>query len=377
MLSVSAMAFVIYFVSRNAGNPYDQYVRLADAVLHGRLHLLNPPSYLELAHIHGKWFVIDPPAPILFLLPLVAILGTGTNHVLVSCGVGALAIGFLWVSASRLWPNRSNAVAITLLVAVGTDFWWIASDGGFWSFAHVSAVFFLMAGMAEATGRKRPWLVGSCVGLAGLSRLPTFLLFPLYAYLTLEDEPSFTRQNVLRLVAFGSTLGAAAISYLGYNWIRYGTPRDLGYWNPKYMSEPWFAQGRFNIRYVSRHIHAILFEWPARVQHFPYVVPKFVGTALILVTPMFLYALRAKLGGREVAALIALGLVSVPLLTHGAVGFSQFGYRFSLDMLPPLLILTASGMRGRVSKLAVAVLVYCVVVNLWGVLAFNKFNWPV
>lgn len=374
-LVLVAGVFCVYFLTRNADNPYEQYVLLTDAFLHGRLHLVDPPSFLEVATFEGRSYVIDPPAPTLFLLPVVAIFGTGADHVLVSAGVGALAVGFVWVAARRLWPDPSFALAMVLLVAFGTNFWWAASDGGFWSFAHVSAVFFLAAGLAETTGRRRPWLVGLLLGLAGLSRLPVFLLAPLYAYLVLGGDIRIRRRNIERLAAFGAVLGLAAAAYLAYNWARYGTLTDAGYYHPQYAAEPWFQRGRFDLTYIPRHIHAIFFESPRRVETFPYFQPSFVGLALIFTTPAFLYAFRARLTERNVAALVALGVTAIPLVTHGTTGWAQFGYRFSLDVLPPLLLLTASGMRGVLTGRRTAVIALCLLVNLWGVLSFNVFDW--
>jgi hypothetical protein len=374
-IAVAAVVFVVYALTRRASNPYNQYVLLTDAFLHKRLFLINPPGYLEIARIHGHAFVVDPPAPTLFLLPFVAIFGTGADHVLISAGVGAVAIGFVWIAAQRLWSDRRFAAAMTVLVAFGTNFWWVSSDGGFWSFAHVSAVFFLGAGLTEATGRRRPWLVGMCVGLAGLSRLPVFLIAPLYLYLVLGGDLRVRRENVRRLVIFGGVVAISAAFYLGYNRARYGTFTDLGYYAPQYLKEPWFAHGRFDISYIPRHIEAIFFKPPEMRGGFPFFRPSTDGLALIFTTPAFLYALRAHLTKRNVAAIVALALVAIPLVTHGTTGWSQFGYRFSLDFLPALVLLTASGMDEHVDRRKIVVIGLCVLVNLWGVLAFNLLRW--
>jgi hypothetical protein len=376
-LCISAAIFAIYVLTRWPENPYNQFTLLADAFLHGRVHIVDPASHLELAHHGGRAFVIDPPAPALWLLPVVATHGTAADHVLVSCGVGALAVGCFWVAGRRLWADVRFVAAMTVLLALGTNFWWLSSDGGFWSFAHVSAVLFLTTGLAEATGRRRPLLVGICVGLAGLSRLPVFLVVPLYAHLVLGGTFRVDRDNITRLARYLAPIALAAGVYLAYNAVRYGTVFDRGYYDVQYVSEPWFARGRFDITYIPRHLRAIFFRWPAVRPTFPFVVPRAVGVALVLTTPAFLYALRARLDGRGRAALVALALVAIPLITHGTTGWSQFGYRFALDAFPALAILTASGMRERMSRVSVVVIAWCVIVNLWGVLAFNLFDWVV
>jgi hypothetical protein len=374
---VAAVTFVVYALTRQAGNPYNQYVLLTDAFLHGRLHLIDPPGFLEIARFGDKAFVIDPPAPALFLFPFVAVFGTGADQVLISCGVGAAAMGFLFVAARRLWTNVRFALAMTILIALGTNFWWLASDGGFWSFAHTSAVFFLAAGLAEATGKRRPLVVGFCVGLAGLSRLPIFLIAPLFAYLTLDGDITIKRPNVVRFATFGWAVGVCALVYVTYNGVRYGTLSDLGYYHPQYVNEPWFAQGRFDITYIGRHVRAIFYELPEFRSTFPFARPRFIGTALVLTTPAFLYALRARVDRRNIVAALTLALVAVPLVTHGAVGFSQFGYRYAMDAFPCLVLLTASGMREKLNPVKIGVIAFCVLANLWGVLAFNFFEWAV
>jgi hypothetical protein len=283
----------------------------------------------------------------------------------------------IYAGARRLWDGSAFALLVAALVAFGTNFFWLASDGGFWSFAHTSAVFFCAAALAEAAGRKRPWLVGLLVGLAGLSRLPTFLIAPLFLYMVLDGDLRIRRETIERVARFGTTLGLTAIGYLVYNLARYGTLTDQGYYHPQYIGEPWFDRGRFDITYVPRHLRAIFYELPARIDHFPFLAPRYVGVALIITTPALLYAFRARLTGRNVAAIASIALVSCVLLTHGAVGFSQFGYRFAMDLLPALLLLMASGMRERVTKPALVIVGLGVLVNLWGTLAFNRYDWVI
>jgi hypothetical protein len=232
-----------------------------------------------------------------------------------------------------------------------------------------------MTGLAEAGGRRRPWLIGLCLGLAGLSRLPSFLNAPLFLYLafagtdahfSVKEPLKNRRESLEKVVSFGSFLGACALGYITYNVARYGTFQDLGYYHPNYFREPWFQRGRFDITYIPRHFRAIFLEHPSRLDRFPFFQPKSGGTALIITTPAFLYALRARLSTRTVVAAITLFLVFIPLVLHGVTGWSQFGYRFALDALPSFWLLTASGMRERLNPLKIALIAFCVLVNGWG-----------
>ncbi len=381
---VATILFVVYWLTKADANPFNQYVLLADSFLHGRLEIVDPPAHLELARLGGEAFVIDPPAPALFLMPFVAIWGTDIDQVQVSVVVGAAAMGLFWVAARQMgWDLRVTA-GMMLLLALGTNFWWAVTEGSLWTFAHVSAVFFLIAALVEATGSKRPWLVGLLVGLAGMSRLPTFLTFPFFAYLLVHNEGSpwkalaVDRANWLRLGLFAVGLGVMAAAYLAYNYGRYGTLWDEGYDQPAYENEPWFAQGRFDISYIPRHIEAIFFKPPALTENdFPYFRPSSFGLALFFTTPAFLYAFNTYINRLTLAAIAATLLTLVPLMLHGTTGWSQFGYRFSMDLFPMLAVLTAVGMRYQLTPLKWSVIVLSGLIGLWGTLAFHKFDWVV
>jgi hypothetical protein len=389
---IAISLFLIYFATCNESNPYNQYVRLADAFLHGRLYLQAPPDYLELARyfdnglackgaeVGCKGYVIDPPAPAVLLMPFVAVFGVALNQVLVSMAFGAAAMGLFWVATRQMaWDLRLGA-AMTVLLALGTDFWWAAGDGSLWTFSQVSSVFFMMAALVEATGRKRSWLVGLLLGLSGLSRLPTFLAFPFFLYLLLEgdirDWPGWRavmrNHGVIRKVlVFGGGLGAMAFLVLLYNYGRFHTIVDLGYSDPQYNGQPFFAKGRFDISYIPRHIEGIFYLAPKLTEdQFPFFKPSVFGMALIMVTPAFLYAYGALVKRVEVTATVAMVLVMIPDILHGTTGWAQFGYRYSLDFLPMLAVLTASGMGKRVGIRRWLVIGLSVFIAMWGPLFF-------
>lgn len=387
---IAVCLFFVYYATSAPSNPFDQDVRLADALLHGRLYIDNPPDFLELARYdsngvackgaevgcHG--YVIEPPLPAVILVPFVAIFGAVFNQVLLSMALGAAAMGLFWVATRRMgWDLRLSA-AMTVLLALGTNFWWAVGDGSVWQFAHICSVFFMMAALVEATGRKRPLVVGLLLGLSGLSRLPTFLAFPFFLYLVLKDrgdrwtwrEVVVDRQVISRVLLFGGGLAAMAVVVLLYNYARFGTVVDLGYAHPQY-SGGIFAQGRFDISYVPRHIQAMFSLGPTLDQvQVPFFKPSTSGMALIMVTPAFLYAFGARVKRLEVAAALAMGLVMIPHLLYAATGFAQFGYRFSLDYLPMLAVLTASGMGHHIGIRKWLIVALSVLIAMWGPLFF-------
>jgi hypothetical protein len=371
---IAALVFVIYFVTSKGSTSYDHFVRLVDAFFHGRLYIVNGPSWLELARYGDKGFVINPPAPTLFLIPWVAIWGLSTNQVIVSMLVGAAAIGFFWIAVTQLGWSLRFRIAMTVLVAFGTNFWWGATTGSVWMLAHVSAVFFLMAALVETTNKNRPWLVALLVGLAGLSRLPVFLTFPFFAY-TVIWKTDVRRDIIRRLAVFAGVMILMGGLYLLYTYGEYHT-LNLGYERGQFVNEPSFSKGLFSISYIPRQLNAILFRGPVFSDQYPFFKPSWEVMGLFFTTPALLYMFSATLKDKlALAALGGLVLTSIPSLTYGVNGFLQFGYRFSLDILPFMVILVASGMRYRLSWLKIAVIVLSVGINIWGTLAFNKLDW--
>jgi hypothetical protein len=388
---IATCLLLIYYATSGQSNPQNQYVRLADSFLHGRLYLEDAPAYLELARYHDngvacppgetgcKGFVVEPPVPAVLLMPFVAVFGVDLNQVLVSIAFGVAAMGLFWVAGRQMgWDMRLSA-AMTVLLALGTNFWWAAGDGSLWQFAHVCSVFFMMAALVEATGRKRPWLVGLLLGLAGLSRLPTFLAFPFYLHLALRDtreqwkwrEVLHDRRVISKALLFFGGLGVMAILVMAYNYARFHTIVDLGNFHPQYAAEPWFAKGRLNISYIPRHIQAIFYLGPDLDEnHIPFFKPSVFGMALFMVTPAFLYAFDARMGRIEVAAAAALALVMIPDILHGTTGWTQFGYRFSMDYLPMLAVLAASGMEYRMGARKWLLVGLSVLIAMWGPLFF-------
>ena len=198
-----------------------------------------------------------------------AIWRTAADHVLVSAATGAAAVGFFWTAARRLWSDMRFAIAMTVLVAFGTNYWWIASTEGSGRSPHF-AVFFLTAGLAEAAGRRRPWLM-ACARLAGTLAPAGLSHRDSLCVLAVDGDVRIRRETVKRFAVFAGVVGLAAVFYLGYNYARYERSR-LGYYHAQYLNEPWFARGRFDVTYIPRHLKAIFYQLPCCCDTFPYIV---------------------------------------------------------------------------------------------------------
>lgn len=380
------LSFTIFWLSGEGPTYYDYYVRLSDAFLHGRLYLLEQPSWLnELIPFEKGYYVVYPPFPAVVMLPVVAIFGTTLNQTLVSVFVGSLSVVLACIVAQDVTGERGDQdghipIWAAVLFGFGTIYWYLTSVGSAWYLAHVLSVFFLFLAIHEALTKRRPLLLGLLVGASYWCRLPTILTIVFFAALigfTNRWDGTKIRVPLLKLFAGASVF--VGLNML-YNYVRFGTPFDVGYWLiPGILDEPWFSEGQFSISYIACNLGIILAALPAFSSEPPYVLPRWTGMAIWVTTPAFIFALRSN--RKEAitwACWLAVLAVASVLFTRGCSGWG-FGYRYAMDFYPFLFLLTVKGMGGRArGKLRwhhKALIILSVLVNLWGVIWVNKFGW--
>ena len=196
-----------------------------------------------------------------------------------------------------------------------------------------------------------------------LSRLPIVLATPFFLYLFLREEKDKIPKICAMLLGVGFFCGANMV----YNWLRYGHVLDVGYYMiPGVLDEPWYRNGILHISYIPRNIYALLFQPPVLIESFPYIVPSTFGLSLIFTTPALLFIFGARGDASTWALSLTVLLISLPGLFHGWPGAAQFGYRFSLDYTPFLMLLTAKGIGDRVSAKARFLIVLSCCISLWG-----------
>lgn len=116
---------------------------------------------------------------------------------------------------------------------------------------------------------------------------------------------------------------------------------------------------------------------PKIISQVPYIIPSWNGLAIWITTPTFLLSLLAPIKKRLVKlAWLAIFLISIVIFSHGSTGFTQFGYRFAVDFYPFLILLTIIGAyKIKNKKIYPFLILLSFIVNLWGVLWINKFEW--
>ncbi len=356
---------VIALFAHGRSSPYNNYVLLAQALLHGHAWIAWPGNYIDALPFNGQYYIIEGPMPAVLLLPFVAIFGT-FNQTALAIVLGAVAIGAAFELGERFGVPLQTNIWVCAFLLAGTDLLWCAMLGDVWFIAHVCAVCFTMLALVELAGSKRAWLVALWAGCAILSRFDLVLALPVYAYLLGDRE---------RVRSFASVLVPIAVVWIGYNLARWGIWYDIGYTAWYHQDQAGMPTGSpFRLQYFPYELWSFFIQAPQRIAAYPYLAPSISGVALTWTSPALVLAFFARKPVRWVVALwVAAALCAAPNFVYYVNGFAQFGMRHALDFEPFLVALIFLAARERLPRWGMALMAYSMVVGLWGVWFWNSF----
>lgn len=379
----------------NSATPDTAYFNdLADAFLHGRTYLVTPPSTHDLTAYQGRWYVPFPPLPALLMTPLVWALGlAGVNTVFFCAFFGGLNVALVFLITTALnargWTRlgTTDQVWLTLLFGLGSVHSYMATIGSVWFVAQVCTVTFVALAVWIAVrapwGRTTPWLAGLALGCAMLARPNVAFTWPLLIGIGAMHLGSDSSSPPWRLgltkwralvgwtVATAIPLGLAVGALLAYNWVRFADPLDFGYRTANVaekLVDDLRTFGQFHVHYLPKNFWAMWLAGPQWDDAINFWLPDPEGMSLLLTTPALIYLGRAPLRNPlALGAWVAWGLLLIPLLLYYNTGWWQFGYRFSLDFMVPVLVLLALAAGRRTSWAMRALILAGVLANLYGV----------
>ena len=366
------VAFIITAaISHLRATPYDNFVLLAQAWLHGHAWIDWPGAYIDALAYNGQYYVIEAPMPAVLLMPVVALFGLSANQTIVVALLAAVAVGAAWRLGDRLGLNADSNAWICAFLLCGTDLLWCASLGDVWFAAHVSSVCFTLLALAEIAGKRRAWLVALWAACAFESRFSLVVAIPVYWYLcagspdrALGDAAGWRRATV----AFAAVLVPVALLWTWYNFARWGTWNDIGYTAWYHQDQAGFPTGSpFRLAYVPYELNSFFVQLPTVLTGFPYLRPEMTGVALTWTSPALILAFFARGPRRWVVALWILAiLAAVPNFLYYVNGFAQFGMRHALDFEPFLIALMMLAVRDRFARWGYALIAYSILAGLWG-----------
>ncbi len=397
---------------------YNHYALLADAWLHGRQDLAHgPPPYAQnndFAEFDGKTYISFPPLPAALMLPFVKLSGSPEEfrdgQFVIWLAAIAPAVLLLVLEklrrTGRSARSETENVALALLYAVGTVYFFTAVEGTVWFAAMVVAAGVLAIYTLAALDAELPWLAGAMMGCAYLSRPPilwTSALFALEALRVsckggLPAEGTFLAR--VRALPARLDLKALATRYAAFsvpilvafgvvtwtNWTRYhhASPLPLDH---ELLTVAWRSRmqkwGLISYHYLGKNLGVALTVLPWLPPHdgstlgAPFKINEH-GLAVWFTTPVYLWLLWPKRLDADpdrkwLYAVVALAaaLPAVMDLLYQNTGWRQFGYRFSNDYSVLLFVLLAVG--GRPFRwLFGAAAAWSIACNSFGAATFDK-----
>jgi hypothetical protein len=230
-----------------------------------------------------------------------------------------------------------------------------------------------MAALLAAVRSASPYVPGALLAVAMLGRPNVVLLWPAVVGLGIsrrQGEESRATAAWWMLRSLIPVLGSIAL-LLAYNALRFRNPLQFGYSTEgvqKGLQALLQRYGQFSTHFLARNLWTAFVSGPVWNPSCGRLVPNAVGMSVFLTTPALLWLVRAHARRAWVAGCwCAVVLSFVPFLMYYNTGWVQFGYRFSLDLLPPVMLLLALAVSPRSSFTFRAAVVLSVLVNAWGV----------
>lgn len=356
-----------------ASSNYNYFPYLADALLHGQLHLrLLPPSTHDLSLFGGRYYLYWPPMPAVLAIPLVWVWGVGisdflANNIVAAANVGLVAAVIRAGRHQRLFQLSDLDVALVVIFfAFGTPHFVLATGGGVWytgQLVCICAMGVLYLASISASGAVGFLCAGVGAAAVLMTRSHAVLVAIWPAFYLLRCHANKGPLFLLRACLIGFAPVLCAVICLGtYNYLRFGSVLDVGV--TYHLMDPHFRAGFeeygiLSVHYVPHNLFYHFIAYPL-----PLGPDSLEGGSLFLMSPLFVAMLWAF---RRPTALIWMLLATcvvtyIPIALLLGTGWQQWGPRYLLDFSLPMLLLTAIGV-GRWPVLVTVALVIISIVH--------------
>lgn len=365
---------------------YERWNVLAAQFLQGKLYVPLPSTeHLthDLTFYRGNWYIPNPPLPAILLMPLALFIPANNIHmgdisIIFSAFNAVLIFLILEQLHIRKWADISTSKALwfTILFAFGTNHLWVGINGGVWFFSQIVTVTFLGISIYAALKGLTPWIIGLCIGLAITSRPNSLMTWPLVFAIFMQfyndNRGKFDFRNALNWsIKSAVPIGIAIAGLLFYNYIRFDNLFDFGYTTINGADEivnNAQTYGLFSTKYLAHNLHIMFLNLPTINWDSSWlIVPDRRGISIFLSTPMLIYLIRKyEIKWWIVGAWVAIFFNTIMLVTYHNTGSAQFGYRYILDMIIPIMMLLPLGFPKELPWHFFVLLFFSIVSNIYG-----------
>lgn len=384
ILSLVLWIFLLYSIGNDIGHhsPHDVHTQQAKAWLSGRISLAEDIGHLELAKYKDQIYVSFPPISSFMELPLVLLFGDNTPNTIQILLASWLALLFTFFILYKLTENKALSYLGAFTFLWGSNALWMSLEGAVWHQGHLFGLLFAITAFFVLYHTDNVYLValGSFFLSCAVGGRPFYLFLALFYFYQVYKKFPNIKSLIIAVLGLIPMVGFYTI----YNFIRFGSFTEFGH---KYLS--WSQElehGVFSPTYFIRNItHATIYP-PNINSQYQFLEFHGRGTSVLFHSPFlllsFLFFLRRESPLLEkLAGLLSFILIWLALLIHESNGWYQFGYRYSVDLIPLFIIWfglffkkdTTIGFGSHVLKikqkysLIIPVAVFSIVMNLYGV----------
>ncbi len=378
-LALAPLSFIVYYFSNPlTGSYYDYTLRIAGALLEGRLGLEEPAPYWlnEMIPLNGLSYSAFPLGSVLTMLPLAILKKWGWigsfPGVLVAALLAAVAGLLLFhLSESGQTSNRRR-LSLVIFPIFGSWMWANLAFAGAWHLAQGFAVVGQLGALYFILVRPQPFLAGLFFALAFGNRTEIILLAPIFMFLIYRGAKHPGDGN-RALISFATAPLALLVATLAYNYARFSSILDFGYAHiPGVLNEPWYRHGIFSIYAIPGNVEAMLLETWKRIDRFPYLVPTGFGGSIFLNSPYLVFLFRSGARDRTLKLLSwsAIGILTLVLWCHGNTGGWQISYRYAIELLPWMFLILRENSPNRIGFIEASLLIASVAINAYATYLF-------
>jgi hypothetical protein len=368
-------------------NKFEYWDSLALQFLNGKLYLAEGSvtnfTTHDLTLHNGKWYVPIPPLPAVLMMPVmlfakpqevfmgdVSMLFGALNAVLVYLVLSRLAAR-QWIAASK-----TTIFLLVVLFSFGTNHLWVSIMGEVWFVSQAVTVTFLALAALSALHGQSPWVTGALLGAAMLARPNSLMTWPLLFAVAMQiEKDEGAAFDFKRMAAWtirsAVPLGLAVAGLLIYNYLRFEDFMDFGY--VTISGEPGIVRnaqtyGLFSPVYIPHNLEVMFLLLPnIRLGDAWPIQPSLEGMSVFLSTPVLIYLIRRYekqwwIAGAWLSILLGFTL----LVMYHNTGAAQFGYRYILDMIVPILALLPLGLPKRLPWHFYALWLGSIAMNIYG-----------
>ncbi|CAN5455623.1 hypothetical protein BH10ACI2_BH10ACI2_18100 [soil metagenome] len=428
---ITAISFVIYFLSNPTTSPYDYTTRVAGNFLNGYIGFAqSPPGWLnEFVPFEGSYYSVFPLGSVLTMVPFAVLKSIAnladTPTKLIGACCGAATCVFLLMIARCYGYARFRTILLSLAIIFGTWMWTNVTMGGAWQSALGFAVVGQLGAIYFTVFNRHPFIAGLFFAMGFGNRTEVLLTAPIFFFLLTRPEkkagrtvelseeltdktrtinsPENTaetrvpfpneltydapvesrsidtirnhfRNMLIRIVWFSSIPFLLGVLTLIYNYIRFHSFTDFGYARiPGVLEEPWYNHGIFSMYYIPQQAWQMLFKlWEFR-SHFPLPIPNGFSSSILIGSPFLVLLSRwgAKDRALKYLSWAAILVICTLLWMHGNSGGWQFGYRYAMVLLPWMFVILLENSRNKVSTLETVLYLLSFIANAYATWLFN------